>query len=570
MAKPPLDRFLRFAEFTVVLNELAAAYPALLTLESIGHSHEGRDIWLCTVTNAATGPADEKPAMWIEANIHAVEVTAGVAAVHLLWSLCDRHGEDDRVTRALDTRAFYVVPRLNPDGVELTLSDHPRVIRSSTRPWPWAERHPQPGLRVEDVDGDGRVLTMRWPDPNGIWKAHPDDPRLLMPRRPDDGPDDGPYWRLCDEGTIIDFDGFTIPLPRPVEGLDMNRNYPAGWTTAQLGSGDFPGSEPEIQALLHAVVGRPNICIYNAFHTPGGMLLRPSSMRSDSDLPPDDVQVWKELSARGTELTGYPSYSVYEDYTWDRQNLMSGASDDWAYEHLGVFAWTTEFWDVAAAATGQRTHPIKWFLEHPVEDDLAMLRWNDERFGGRLYVDWKPFDHPQLGPVEIGGWNWLFSWVNPPPELLEAEVRPHADFAVFAALAAPCIEVLDTSVEPLGDSLWRVRVVVHNTGWLPTTVTDQGKRKSLVLAATVTLEPGDGVTVEGPARIELGQLAGKALARIEYGGRSDGTPDRAKAEWIVRGPEGAELVAVARHPRGGTKRVSITLFGQKPATTAGF
>src|SRR5258706_4511010 len=92
MAKPPLDRFLRFAELTVVLNQLAAAYPGLLTLESIGRSHEGRDIWLCTVTNTATGPADEKPAVWIEANIHAIEVAGGVSGLHPLWSLSDTHG----------------------------------------------------------------------------------------------------------------------------------------------------------------------------------------------------------------------------------------------------------------------------------------------------------------------------------------------------------------------------------------------------------------------------------------------------------------------------------------------
>jgi hypothetical protein len=542
------------------LNQLVAAYPKLLTLESIGHSYEGRDIWLCTLANTATGKASEKPALWIEANIHAIEVTGGVAALYAVWSLCDRYGRDDRVTRALDTRTIYVVPRLNPDGVELTLADNPRVIRSSTRPWPGPDRAPQPGLRVEDVDGDGRVLTMRWPDPNGIWKAHPDDRRLLVARRPDDGPDDGPYWRLCDEGTIVDYDGFGIPLPEPVEGLDLNRNYPAGWTTAQRGAGDFPGSEPEIQALLRAVAARPNICAYNAFHTCGGMLLRPSSVRADSDLPPDDVQVWKELSARGTELTGYPSYSVYEDYTWDRHDLMSGASDDWAYEHLGVFAWTTEFWDIVAAATGRRAHPITWFLDHAVDDDVAMLRWNDEQFDGRLYAEWRPFEHPQLGPVEIGGWDSVFAWANPPAELIEAEVGPHADFAVFVALAAPCIEVLEAGAEHLGDVSWRVRAVVHNTGWLPTTVSDHAKRKSLVLPVSVTLEPAPGVTVVGgPSRVELGQLAGKSLARIRFGTRSDGTPDRAKAEWIVTGAAGATVEAVARHPRAGTKRVTVTL-----------
>jgi hypothetical protein len=140
---------------------------------------------------------------------------------------------------------------------------------------------------------------------------------------------------------------------------------------------------------------------------------------------------------------------------------------------------------------------------------------------------------------------------------------------VFAVLAAPRVEILEASVEPLGDSFWRVRVVVHNTGWLPTTVTDQAKRKNMVLPATITLEPPDGVTVVGPARIEVGQLAGKALARIEYGGRTDGTPDRAKAEWIVRGPEGADIEAVARHPRAGTARVKIP-FGQKPVHSTGF
>jgi hypothetical protein len=163
----------------------------------------------------------------------------------------------------------------------------------------------------------------------------------------------------------------------------------------------------------------------------------------------------------------------------DRQNLMSGASDDWAYDHLGVFAWTTEFWDVAAAATGQRTHPIKWFLEHPIEDDLAMLRWNDEHFGGRLYVEWTPFDHPQLGPVEIGGWDWLFSWVNPPAELLEAEVRPPT--SPRSLRWRHRARGVRTTVEALGDSVWRVRVVIHNTGWLPTTVTDQATRQNLVL-----------------------------------------------------------------------------------------
>ena len=72
-------------------------------------------------------------------------------------------------TRALDTRTFYVVPRVNPDGVELALATPPTYLRSSVRQWP---RTDEPdGLVEGDVDGDGRILTMRVVDPNGAWKA---------------------------------------------------------------------------------------------------------------------------------------------------------------------------------------------------------------------------------------------------------------------------------------------------------------------------------------------------------------------------------------------------------------
>ena len=48
-------------------------------------------------------------------------------------------GRDAEVTRCLDTRVFYVCPRLNPDGAEWALADVPRLIRSSTRPYPHDE-----------------------------------------------------------------------------------------------------------------------------------------------------------------------------------------------------------------------------------------------------------------------------------------------------------------------------------------------------------------------------------------------------------------------------------------------
>jgi Zinc carboxypeptidase len=548
------DRFLRYDELSAELHALAAEHPDLMQVESIGRSHEGRDIWLATITDRGSGPPDTKPAHWVDANIHAIELTGGVAALYLIHRLVTT--TEERIERALTTRTFYVVPRVNPDGAELALADRPRFLRSSVRPWPWSDGHLPPGLRAEDVDGDGRVLTMRLADPNGAWKLHPDEPRLLVRRLPDDDPS-GPCYRLLAEGTLADYDGFTIPTPRPAEGLDLNRNFPAGWDKHVPGPGDYPGSEPEIDALLRTIIARPNICGYNAFHTSGGVLLRPSSMKPDRELSPVDVWTWTRLGLRCTELTGYPVHSVYEDFTWDKAKVMSGAADDWAYEHLGVFSWTTEFWDVIAAATGERAHVGIW-VEGPTTDQyLAVFRWAEEHHPGEVFVDWYPFDHPQLGPVELGGWDSVRAWANPPPSRLEAEVAPHAAFAVFQALAAPCLEVVERGAEPLGDGTWRVRAGLANTGWLPTTVTERAAKEALVLPLVAELHGADVVDV--PARRELGQLGGRSGFELDGGRQNDGTPDRVLVTWVVRGSPGQSVTIEARHPRAGAASATIEL-----------
>src|SRR5918994_5906810 len=186
------DRFYRYDELTEILQGWAEERSELVRVESIGSSFEGREIWLCTLTNFQTGPDLEKPAFLIEANIHSIEVTGTTAALHLIERLLSGHGDDERVTRLLDSRTFYVVPRLNPDGPELALAARPRFIRSSTRPWPLAEE--VDGLHEEDLDGDGRILMMRMEDPNGSWKQHPDEPKLMVRREPDDA--DGEYYRV--------------------------------------------------------------------------------------------------------------------------------------------------------------------------------------------------------------------------------------------------------------------------------------------------------------------------------------------------------------------------------------
>ncbi len=556
MPRVRFDRFYTYAELEEALAAWVDEFPSLCQVESIGKSFEDREIPLVTVTNLDSGPPEEKPAVFVHAQIHAMEFTGTTAALHLLERLLHAYGEDGRVTHALDTRTFYVVPRANPDGAEAGLADG-RFRRSSVRAYPRDE--PEDGLQREDVDGDGRVLMMRMRDRNGPWKGHPDDPRLLVPRRPDDL--EGEFYRVLPEGTIHNWDGATIPIAPPLEGLDLNRQWPADWAPEgeQLGAGPYPGSEPEARALIQAIVDRPNITNYIGYHTFSGVHLRPYSGRPDDDFPTTDLRAYELMGEEATRLTGYPAISIFHDFKYEPKKVIKGGDVDWLYDFLGVFAWVTEFWSPQRSAGISDYHFIDWIRDHPPEDELALVKLADEL--GEGYVDWYAFDHPQLGPVELGGWDIVRFWFNPPLSRLEQEITPHADFALFLALLSPRLEVRSFESTPVGEGAHRLRLVVENAGWLPTSVTQKALERKAVRPIEVHLELPEGArVVSGKEREEAGQLEGRVEQRSAYFWNTDlSTSDRTKVEWVVEASAGSRVGVVARHTRAGTARAELTV-----------
>jgi murein tripeptide amidase MpaA len=554
------DTYYRYDDLTRILHAMADERPDLVRLESIGKSYEGRDLWLATVTRFATGPAEEKPALWVDGNIHATEVSASSAALYLLHKLTTEDGTNAEVTRVLDTRVFYVLPRINPDGAELALADRPRWLRSSVRPYPFDE-DPIEGLVREDIDGDGRLLTMRLTDPNGAWMPHPEDARLLIRRGPTDT--GGTYYRLLPEGRLTAYDGVTIPIPRPKEGLDMNRNFPNEWRPEgdQVGAGEFPASEPEIRALMGFIVAHPNITGGVSFHTFSGVLLRSYGTKADDEMPVEDLWTFQKIGKKGTEITGYPNVSVFHDFKYHPKEVITGDFDGWMYDTMGVYCWTTELWSPQRQAGITDIKFIEWFREHPVEDDLKLLKWNDEKLDGHGYINWKPFDHPELGPIEIGGWDFAHCWRNPPPQFLEAEIAPHADWLIWHALISPRLELLEAAATPLGDGVFRLRVVVQNTGWLPTYVTKKAMERKAVRPVIVDLSLPPGATLQvGRVREELGQLEGRCYKPAGgFGTSVDPTDDRVKFEWVIHVPAGGAVSVTARHPRAGVARAEVAL-----------
>jgi murein tripeptide amidase MpaA len=552
------DTYYRYERLSRILHEYAQEYPALVRVESIGKSYEDRDIWLVTVTSQTTGEDRNKPALWVDGNIHATEISPSSACLYLINRLVTEYGSSPEITRCLDTRTFYICPRLNPDGAEWALADRPRFIRSSTRPYPFDE-DPIGGLVTEDMDGDGRILTMRIPDPNGSWKVYPEEPRLLVRRDPAET--GGEYYRVLAEGRIEDYDGVLIPIQLKKERLDLNRNFPPNWRQEyeQKGAGPYPTSEVEVRAAAQFVTSHPNITAGVAFHTYAGVLLRPYDDREDKAFPAEDLWTYQKIGQKGTEITGYPAVSVYHDFRYHPSEVISGGFDSWLYDHLGLFGWTVEIWSPQRQAGIEEYKFIDWYREHPVEEDIKMLRWSDETLEGKGYVDWYPFDHPQLGPVELGGWDRIYAFRNPPTSFLEKEIALFPDWLVWHLLISPRLELYQVCARPLGEETFHVQMVVHNVGWLPTYVTKKALEKKLVRGVICEIELPEGAALEtGKLREELGQLEGRAYKPV-VPDTEDATEDRAKVEWTIRAPGGGAVRLTARHERAGSVTAEVPL-----------
>ena len=550
------DRYYRYEELTQHLQAWAEKYPTLCRLDSMGKSYEGRDIWVLTLTNFATGPDNEKPAFWSDGNIHATEVSASTAVLHLIHKLLTGYGKDANLTYALDSRVIYAVPRLNPDGAEWALADIPKYVRSSTRPYPRPDE--LDGLHSEDIDKDGRILQMRVKDPHGPWKIYPDDPRLMVLRAADDPPG-GDYYRVLPEGRLKNYDGVMIKGAPALQGLDLNRQFPVFWEPKEGGAGKYPGSEPETQAAMRFIADHPNITGGISFHTFSGVHLRPSAKYADDQLPTNDLRTFQRLGDKATELTGYPALSIFHDFNYEPKEFIRGGFDDWLYEHYGLYAWTTEIWSVQQQAGLKDYKYIDWWREHPLEDDIAIMKWNDDVLNGKGWIDWYEFDHPQLGNIELGGWDFMVTWRNPPYHLLEKEIAPLSDFVIYSCLSSPKLEWHSVEIESQGN-LHHIRAVVQNSGWLPTHISEKAKEQKVVLPLEINLDlPDNTRLITGEARTLCGQLAGRDQKWVWSAWSVDSTEDRGKAEWVIEATPGTEITITAVHQRAGTLRQTITL-----------
>jgi hypothetical protein len=130
--------------------------------------------------------------------------------------------------------------------------------------------------------------------------------------------------------------------------------------------------------------------------------------------------------------------------------------------------------------------------------DKALLAWSDKELGGKGFVDWKPYKHPTLGEVEIGG-AVPFAANTPPPAMIEGLLKGQVPWVLEIAKKMARIRIADAAVKRLGAGVYEVKAWIENSGELPYP-TAMGRRNTRILPAVVTLDGPGFEIVEGKKR----------------------------------------------------------------------
>jgi hypothetical protein len=488
---PDWAKFHSTADAYALLQGWAAAYPQLTELYSIGETLEGTPLMVLEITNERTGPANEKPGYYLDGNIHAEELTGAEVALHFAWHVLANYGNDDRITRLLDTRALYLRPKFNPDGADVALTT---IHNPRSTPRPYDED--RDGLLDEDppndLDGDGFATRMRVPNSVGLWKKSAADSRVMVRRG--DGEIEGEFFDLYSEG--IDDDGDGRFNEDDVGGIDMNRNFPRNWGLEfeQRGAGPYPLSEPETRATIEFLHAHRNITGIVHGHTSGGFVYRLPSTTSWDNYGLADQNLIVELARKYGTTTGQP---VRPSYTNPRVH-RHGTLISWAYWDFGVVGFVPEYWGgFGRDYDGDGT-----------VTESERFRWDEEETGGEGFAEWRWYDHPQLGPVEIGGWRARFTRRNPPPHLLQTEIEKYVPWILWLVEVSPRVVIDDVVVTQVGSGVVKVVARVENEGYLPTNITQRALEAEVAVPVRAVVEMSDAELVAGDLRTDLGHIAG--------------------------------------------------------------
>lgn len=549
------DHYYKYDELETCLQKLSKTYPDLMKLDINCISEENRNQYVASITNFNTGDIKDKPALYIDGNIHAGEVTSSMCAMHTIDYLLTNYNSDDSIKNLLDTTGVYVIPRVSPDGVEAYLTT-PYTLRSVNREYLKQDG----GIKQEDLDNDGVIRMMKIPSRYGAWKI--DEDNNLTLRSPSD--DNGDFFDIYPEGVFEDYEGSeNLKIRKNDFGLDFNRNFPFGWfpEPRQAGAGKYPLSNIETKAIADFVIDHPNICGAAIGHTSGGIILYPPGTKPSDKIPESDLRVLKEIAKMAEQQLGYKAINIYDTFLSDQQQFDSGALDDWMFETQGIPAFTMEFWDLASKVG----MPVDWNSKKkdPYESIKRFnetIKWVKEN-APEYYLDWKEYYHPKFGKVEIGGFNYKFTHQNPPEKFLLKELEADTLFNIRFMKSLPRLVIEEYKIENIKEDIYKLDLVIGNIGYLSTNLTQTALNMKTVKPITVSVEGCE--IISGKKESEIDNLQGYSSTStgvFYYGNISTTSNGKAKKKlsWIIQTKQ-KEITINIKHQKAGNISKSLSI-----------
>ena len=529
-----------FGEVTTIeafeqsLRQLASSSGGTVTLTSIGTSTAGRPIHVLQVTSQANRKVPV-PSVLIVAGLDGWHRTGSLVAAGIAerFALERRAAIDARTV--LDGLDLWVIPVANPDawaaGLARTQDLAGRVGTGidDDRDGRIDEDAPR------DINGDGVISMMRRlecaSDAPATRVADPADPRL--DRAPDGAKGELAAFSLMVEG--LDQDGDGSVGEDAVGGITVDANFPHLWREFAEDAGRFPLEAPEAKALAEFIRTHPGLGAVYVLGRQDSLARTPNHERRDITgrtpvfIDGDDKGLYERIGTLYRASTGIER---------PRDASHEGSFAAWCYAHRGLPTFCSQVW--------QRPDPSpppeeKKDAPKPTDEDAAAwLAWSDRDQGGRGFMPWRPFDHPTLGKVEIGGWVPGFR-TEPPAAMVPELTAKHAAFVASLAGESARVRVERVKAREIAPGITELTVDLVNDGRMPMT-TAMARTNDAVAPLRLRAKLGLDAVLVGDIE--------RRIDRLDPGAR-------ASATWTVRRAPKSTVEIGIHYPNGRFDRVIV-------------
>jgi hypothetical protein len=512
------------------VNNLSKSYNQLAKVTSIAKTVAGKDIWMITIGNGNTAT---KPAIAVVGGVEGNHLLGTELAIGFAENLLAA-SQTDSIKRLLDRTTFYIFPNMSPDAMEQYFAKikYERQGNASQTDDDRDGKTNEDGF--DDLDGNGKITSMRVLSPIGEYRTHPDDARILIKADPAKG-EKGVYV-LYSEGRDNDKDG---TFNEDGEGgVWFNKNMSYKHPSFTQGSGEFAVSEQEARGMLDKLYEMFNVFAVVSFgsnnnlSTPLTYNAAGANQRIVSSLLEADAKANAMVSDLYNKVTNMKDAP--------KTTATGGDFLSWAYFHYGRYSFSTPGWYVPKAKvdTAKKEKPLT------VEDASAnYMRWAAQQNVTLPFTEWKKIDHPDFPgqTVEVGGLD-PFVMANPPFSMVADITKKHTSFLVRLAALQPELDIVNVQTEKLGNNITRITANVINKGAFASH-SKIGEKSYWVKRVNVKVVTGNNQSViSGKKNQVLNSLEGYSSQQLS---------------WLVRGT--GKVTLEAGSPTTGTKQIDVPL-----------